>query len=107
MNSYPKCNFQPLPEGASYCPNCGLPLEIAARVSVKQDVKNNAGSVIGIKTEVVNGDVYGGDIYQVQVYVLSEASRADSARRFLDQNSAPYKYLASYGPRDAALFKGR
>jgi hypothetical protein len=81
-------------------------MEVIRQVGVDQQVGANYGNVIGVQTQAIHGDVYGGDIYQVQVYVLGKQSR-ENATQFLEANAPPYNFLAPYGPRDAALFKGR
>ncbi len=107
----PKCAYQNLPKGADFCPGCGTPMEIVAGVQtlvqVRQDVEQNLGNVIGVQTQAIQGDVYGGDIYQVQVYALSEAGRVASWRRFIEKKTPPYKFLSPYTARDQVLFKGR
>ena len=103
----PKCGHERVPEGARFCSRCGGPVEVAARVDIRQDVEHNLGRVIGVQTEAIHGDVYGGDIYQVQVYALTDAGRAANWRRFLHKNTPPYKFLSPYTARDRVLFKGR
>ncbi len=105
----PKCGYGRMPEGTRYCPKCGAPVEIAARVDIRQDVEHNLGRVIGIQTDAIYGDVYGGDIHyhQPQVYVLTRAGRAANWRLLLEENTPPYKGMSPYTARDRALFKGR
>ncbi len=102
----PKCGYDRVLKGAHYCQNCGTSVDIAMQV-VNIDVKKNRGRVIGIQTEAIQGNVYGGDIYKVQLYVLSEAERGASWDRFIKKNASPYKFLTSYTAQDRALFKGR
>jgi hypothetical protein len=106
MSVCPKCGYKPIPANSHFCPNCGQSLEVVRQVGVDQQVGANYGNVIGVQTQAIHGDVYGGDIYQVQVYVLGKQSR-ENAAQFLEANASPYNFLAPYGPRDAALFKGR
>jgi hypothetical protein len=106
MSACPKCGFEPIPAASHFCPNCGQSLEVVRQVGIDQEVGANYGNVIGVQTQAIHGDVYGGDIYQVQVYVLGKESRANAAQ-FLEANAPPYNFLAPYGPRDAALFKSR
>lgn len=103
----PQCAYQPLPENARYCPQCSQPVEVAARIQIDQRLGENYGKVIGVETQVLNGDIYGGDIYQVQVYVLSEAGRSGGAERFLERNTPPYPYLQPFTARDRLRFCGR
>lgn len=102
----PNCS-QPLPDQARYCPACGVGVEVAARLDVRVDVEKNMGRVVGVQTDAIHGDVYGGDIYQVQVYVLSESTRAQPSVELAKLPAGPYKYLSPYGPLDRAIFKGR
>ncbi len=67
----------------------------------------NRGRVIGVQTEVIQGDVIAKEIYQPQVYVLSGAGRAERWDRFIKENTPPYKFLAPYTAQDKVLFKGR
>lgn len=106
MSVCPKCGYKSIPENSHFCPNCGQSLDVVRQVGVDQQVGTNYGNVIGVQTQAIHGDVYGGDIYQVQVYVLGKESR-ENAAQFLEANAPPYKFLAPYGPRDAAIFKGR
>lgn len=106
MSACPKCGFKPISAASHFCPNCGQSLEVTRQVGIDQQVNTNYGNVIGVQTQALHGDIYGGDIYQVQVYVLGKESR-ENASTFIEANTAPYKFLAPYGPRDAALFKGR
>lgn len=103
----PACGLENLAPSVRFCPNCGESVEIASRVDVRVDVKHNRGRVIGVQTEAIQGDIYGGDVYQVQVYALSGAGREADWHRFLDQHTPPYKFLSPYTARDRALFKGR
>jgi hypothetical protein len=80
---------------------------IAARVDIRQDVEHNLGRVVGVQTETIHGNVYGGDIYHVQVYALSGTGRAADWRSLLGEDTAPYKYLSPYAARDRLIFKGR
>jgi len=104
------CGYDdPLP-GSRFCPRCGAAFAggpDAAAVQVTQTVEHNAGRVVGVQTEVIEGDVYGGDIYQAQIYVLSGAGRDADWGRFLSDATPPYKGLASYTAQDHAVFKGR
>lgn len=102
----PSCS-KPLPDQARYCPSCGAGVDVAARLDVRIDVEHNMGRVVGVQTDAIHGDVYGGDIYQVQVYVLSEASRAGSPPAVTELPAGPYKFLSPYTPVDQAIFKGR
>jgi Novel STAND NTPase 1 len=106
MTVCPKCGYKPISAESHFCPNCGQSLEVVRQVGVDQQVGTNYGNVIGVQTQAIHGDVYGGDIYQVQVYVLGKESRAN-ADQFLEANAPPYNFLAPYGPREAAIFKGR
>jgi hypothetical protein len=106
MSVCPKCGFKPISAESHFCPNCGQSLDVVRQVGIDQQVGSNYGNVIGVQTQAIHGDVYGGDIYQVQVYVLGKESR-ENAAEFLEANAPPYKFLASYGPREAAIFKGR
>ncbi len=106
----PRCAYGTLSENAAYCPRCGATLPGAGAqpaVRVRQEVEHNLGNVIGVQTGAIHGDVYGGDIYQVQVYALSGAGRTQDWRAFLDENTAPYRFLAPYMARERALFCGR
>lgn len=78
-----------------------------AQVVISPAVEENLGRVIGVQAQSIQGDVFGGDIYQVQVYALTEDSRAASWHRFLERDTPPYKFLAPYTAQDHALFKGR
>jgi hypothetical protein len=102
----PNCS-QPLPDQARYCPSCGGGVEVASRLDVRVDVEHNLGRVVGVQTDAIHGDVYGGDIYQVQVYVLSETSRAQPAGILASLPAGPYKFLSPYTPQDRGIFKGR
>jgi hypothetical protein len=82
-------------------------VEIASRIDIRPQIQRNLGNVIGVQTQAIHGDVYGNDVYQVEVYVLNEAGREGSWRRFLTENTPPYKFLAPYTARDRSLFKGR
>jgi hypothetical protein len=106
MSVCPKCGYKPIPADSHFCPNCGQSLDVVRQVGIDQEVGTNYGNVIGVQTQAIHGDVYGGDIYQVQVYVLGKQSR-ENAAQFLDANAPAYNFLAPYGPRDAAIFKGR
>ena len=103
----PNCGYDCLTESARYCPECGQPVEIAMRVDIRQDVEHNLGRVIGVQTAAIQGDVYGGDIYQVQVYALSAAERAAGWGRLVEKETLPYKYLYPYAASDCAIFRGR
>jgi hypothetical protein len=103
----PKCGYKGVPDEARFCPKCGHSVEIATRVDIRQEVERNLGRVIGVQTETIQGDVYGGDIYQVQVYALSGTGRPEAWRRSLSEKTLPYKYLSPYTAQDQALFKGR
>jgi hypothetical protein len=103
----PQCGYARLPKEARFCSECGGPVQVAARVDIRQDIEHNLGRVIGVQTEAIHGDVYGGDIYQVQVYALTDAGRVADWRRFLHANTPPYKFLSPYTAQDRALFKGR
>ena len=105
-NTCPHCGYQGLPEDASVCPSCNQPVAVAPRLDLDVRLRDNYGNVTGVRTNIIQGDVYGGDIYQVQVYALSEAGRADDSC-FLEANAPPYKFLLPFGPRDQHLFKGR
>jgi len=96
-----------LSDDARYCAKCGRSVEIATRVDIRQDVEHNLGRVIGVQTQAIHGDVYGGDVYEVQVYALTDAGRDGSWRRFLQENTPPYRSLSPYTARDRILFKGR
>ena len=61
----PKCGSEQVAADANFCQNCGTPT-----IRVDVDVKENLGRVIGVQTEVIQGNVYGKDIYQV--YYSSE-----------------------------------
>ncbi|MEW5956384.1 MAG: hypothetical protein AB1801_01575 [Chloroflexota bacterium] len=98
----PKCGSNRVAEDARYCQNCGTPA-----IWVDIDVKENLGRVIGVQTEVIQGNVYGKDIFEVQLYVLSEAGRRESWDRFIKENTPPYKGLYPYTAQDKVLFKGR
>jgi hypothetical protein len=98
----PKCKYEGVPDEARFCPKCGSSVEIAARVDVDIQVGQNLGRVVGVQTEAIHGDVYGGDIYQVQVYAISGTGSPP-----IIKGAPPYKFLASYTARDQALFKGR
>lgn len=102
----PSCS-KPLPDQTRYCPSCGAGVDVAARLDVRVDVEHNMGRVVGVQTDAIHGDVYGGDIYQVQVYVLSEASRAGSPPAGAGLPAGPYKFLSPFTPVDQAIFKGR
>lgn len=102
----PSCS-NPLPDQARFCPACGAGVDVAARLDVHVDVEQNMGRVVGVQTDAIHGDVYGGDIYQVQVYVLSEASRAGPVAGVAGLANGPYKFLSPYTPGDRAIFKGR
>ncbi|HWQ84680.1 MAG TPA: zinc-ribbon domain-containing protein, partial [Anaerolineales bacterium] len=102
----PKCS-QPIPDHARYCPSCGTGVDVAARVDVRIDVEHNQGRVVGVQTDAIHGDVYGNSVYQVQVYVLSESSRAQPQGSPPALPSGPYKFLSPYTPLDRAIFKGR
>ena len=114
----PNCNLDPLPESASFCPRCGQPVGIAARmlvaeeqpsavVNVNQKVTTNYGNVVGIKPESIHGTVYGGDIYNVQLYVLSGDRQPGEADNFTNRNAPPYQFLSAYTARDRLRFRGR
>ncbi|MCO6453199.1 MAG: PrsW family intramembrane metalloprotease [Caldilineales bacterium] len=103
----PHCGHEPTPADARFCPNCGQPVQTPARTNITQRVETNLGQVIGVRTDAIHGDVYGGDIYEVQVYALSDAGRAGGWQRFVDERTPPYKFLAPYEARDRAIFKGR
>lgn len=62
--------------------------------------------MIGVQTQSIHGNVYGGDIYQVQVYVLSQDGRS-AGGPLPGADVPPYKFLAPYSAKDRALFKGR
>lgn len=96
-----------MPDDARFCPNCGRSLERQTRVEIRQEVEQNLGRVIGVQTQAIQGDVYGGDIYEVRVYALSDAGRTASWRRFLKEGTPPYKFLAPYSAQDRLLFKAR
>lgn len=102
----PNCS-QILPDQARYCPSCGTGVEVAARLDVRVDVEHNMGRVVGVQTDAIHGDVYGGDIYQVQVYVLSEGSREQRYEGPAKLPIGPYKFLSPYTPLDQLIFKGR
>jgi len=102
----PNCGRTNISTDARFCPDCGKSLEIAARIDIHQDIKENLGRVIGVQTGAIHGNVYGGDIYQVQVYVLSETGKTGSGP-LPELDVAPYKFLSPYGAKDSALFKGR
>ncbi len=114
----PNCKLDPLPESASFCPRCGQPVGIAARlppadnqpaavVNADTKVSTNYGNVIGIKTNSIHGTVYGGDIYNVQLYVLSGERKPGAADSFTDRNAPPYQFLSAYTARDRLRFRGR
>ncbi len=108
----PSCGYRLLPE-AQRCPACDTTLEprVADRpiidIDVSQRVGKNLGSVVGVKTEAIYGDVYADDVLHVQLYLLGDKGRGESWRRFLEETTLPYKYLSSYTARDRALFHGR
>lgn len=102
----PNCGRADISADSRFCPNCGKSLEIAGRIDIHQDVEKNLGRVIGVQTQAIHGNVYGGDIYQVQVYVLNQAGRTGIGPQ-PDLDVPPYKFLSPYGAKDRALFKGR
>ncbi len=60
----PACGYEPVPDGARFCPSCGKALEPASQpdrkteISVKQDVGNVADSqVTGVNINKVGGNV--------------------------------------------------
>ncbi len=99
----PKCHFEPVPEGASECPNCHAPMPAGRSVQVDVRAQQNLGTLIGVQAGQINGDVYGSNI----VYVLSAAGRAAGSGSFFQKSSLPYKALAAYTARDSLIFKGR
>jgi hypothetical protein len=109
----PRCGYEQLSAGAAPCPSCGAVLDRHAaerrtvEIDVNQRVEQNLGSVIGVKTEAIHGDVYADEVLHVQLYLLSGIGRGESWRRFLSETTPPYKYLAPYMARDRALFHGR
>lgn len=106
----PSCGSSDIAAGSRFCPRCGAAIDGAAEgaaVRIVQTVEHNPGRVVGVQTEVIQGDVYGGDIYQAQIYVLSSAGRDADWSRFLSEATPPYKGLASYTAQDHAVFKGR
>ena len=82
-------------------------MDVRTRVDIRQDVATNRGRVVGVQTDIINGDVYGGDIYQVQVYALTAAGRAADGPQLLDPATGPYRYLSPFTARERALFCGR
>ncbi len=103
----PNCGFSPLTRDDNFCPRCGRPMDVRTRVDIRQDVTTNRGRIVGVETGVINGDVYGGDIYQVQVYALTAAGRAADGTQILDPAVGPYRYLSPFTARERALFFGR
>jgi len=117
----PNCGHNDIPADARFCPECGVSLGVALprlipqdataqdppRLDVRLDVEHNPGRVVGVQTEAIHGDVFGGDVNEVQVYVLSDADADQSWRRFLSEGSPPYKFLSPYTAADRVLFKGR
>ena len=107
----PYCDYDQVHEQAQHCPRCGKNLRIAAghraKMVIRQDVERNLGNVIGVKAQVINGDVYADSIYQVQLYALGAAGRAAEYPIRLPSTTPPYKYLSAYRARDEALFHGR
>jgi hypothetical protein len=105
----PSCKYSPLPPGAQWCPKCATPVEIAAGVqsvvSVRVDVKENEGNVIGLKAGAIHGDVSIGSIHQVQVYALSADARDENWTK-LPEAASPY-FLSPFGPHERKLFYGR
>jgi hypothetical protein len=129
----PTCQT-PLPQNAQFCWQCGQKIEsrlwpsevqlsgtrprqdsiiqtgggsyVAGKVDVAGDFVGR-DKIIGIQAGVVQGNVYGGDTYQVQIYALTNAGRNGSWKNFLQENTPPYKFLASYSAKDHELFKGR
>lgn len=107
----PFCQHSPLDARDTHCPACHRSLEIASGfrkvISVRQDVKENRGYVVGIKTGAIHGDVYADTVSHVEVYALQGAKPAGEWEAFLAERTPPYKFLAPYRPLDRALFHGR
>lgn len=114
----PICAYDPLPGEAQFCPRCGQAVDVAARmdsapavgekakIQLEQQVEKNYGNVIGLRTEVVQGNVYGGDIYQVQVYVLDAAGR-QAGKALPEPHGNPFLYLSAFTAKEWDLFFGR
>ena len=107
LTACPNCQFEPLQPGTNYCPRCGQSLEIATRVDIHPTVGQNLGRVVGVETSTINGNVYGGDIFQVQVYVLNDSGRKRNAQELFNDDRSPYKFLSPYTINDRPLFFGR
>lgn len=79
----------------------------AINLKISQTVSENKGEVSAIRTNNINGNVYGsGDIYQVQIYALSEAG-PENLYQALKVHQPPYKFLQPYDLSDIHLYFGR
>jgi hypothetical protein len=110
MATCPNCN-QITTSAAVFCPSCGAKLSIAQRfdavMEIRQDVRSNAGKIIGVQTGKINGNVIAESVYQSQVYVLTAAARAGGGTVLPLGNKQPYLYLTPYTFQQQQLFFGR
>ena len=84
----------------------GAPPAVPFPATVSQTVSSNAGSVIGVRTDVIHGNVYGNTVSEVQVLVFGGGGGPELWRQLLDAPT-PYPWPRPYGVRDRARFCGR
>ncbi len=83
----PKCEYDAVPEGARFCPNCGEPLpepnSSSAMIHVKQEVNNvEGGKVVGVQIDqfvasLERGEIVGEqNIYNITMQLGDELGKA-------------------------------